>query len=77
MLLFQSGDKYLPVDDKGKWLLDTVDFCDTWEVSTFQNNSKANRGRENQIIFLGVEKLIFTHRYLLEWEGKNALLKCN
>lgn len=28
----KSGDNDFPVDEKGKSLLDTVDFCDTWEM---------------------------------------------
>jgi hypothetical protein len=51
LLLFQPGDNESPLDENGKFLLDTVDFCDTWEVSTFQNDSKARRERDNQLIF--------------------------
>ncbi|XP_076795514.1 aldo-keto reductase family 1 member C13-like isoform X2 [Arvicanthis niloticus] len=29
---FKPGDNDFPVDEQGKSLLDTVDFCDTWEM---------------------------------------------
>ena len=74
-LLFQSGDDNFPVDEQGKCLLDTVDFCDTWEVSTFPNDIKASRGRENQLTFPLAVEAHFTHKYLLEWKGWNAFLK--
>ena len=52
MLLFQPGNRFVPKDESGKLIFDSVDLCHTWEVSVGRRKPRGGAMRRKFLSFL-------------------------
>ncbi|XP_060228926.1 aldo-keto reductase family 1 member C13 isoform X2 [Meriones unguiculatus] len=74
----KAGDDDFPSDNEGKFLLDSVDFCDTWEVEChlYLNQSKLLDYCKSKDIVLVAYGALGTQRYK-EWVDQNSPVLLN